>query len=36
MAGAAVQEAAPTPISPGEQTVLATVTARWEFLPASR
>jgi uncharacterized protein YggE len=28
-------EAAPTPISPGEQTLRVTVTARWRFVPGS-
>ena len=34
MASFAMRAGAPTPITPGDQTVNATVTARWTFLPA--
>ena len=36
MARAASVESAPTPISEGTQTVTATVSARWRFVPGSR
>jgi uncharacterized protein YggE len=32
----AAAEAAPTPISEGTQTVVATVSARWRFVPSQR
>ena len=34
MASFAMRAAPPTPITPGDQTVTATVTARWTFVPA--
>ena len=36
MARAAAAESVPTPIAEGTQTVTATVSARWRFVPASR
>jgi uncharacterized protein YggE len=36
MAARAARDAAPTPISEGQQTVTATVSARWRFVPGAQ